>query len=333
MAAEEKDVTAEIISVAAADGVKFEKPMDKISVRKLWVACRRIMKGASTPSNSMDDAFIPEDVDTDMGASWSRLHNFMLPDSMLLIKTLQGKLWRGVAAAPPPPPPQLDVYLAEALRPLSCMDKSVQQSLAIVPGKAPEVVTAVVDQVTKPMELWIRVRAFFMTLAYVSIKTPGFFSYQSAVFVSENMFARITNTFRGQPAPTSFFITAWAATAHHFSEQVRVSKISMNEIVTNTGAYENRWLSYQPADAVYSTSGSSSSNADLPYQVQEELNRLRESTNRFQAERDTARQALRDRQTPPHHSSPNTNGKGKNSDAKGGKGKGGSRRKRRNSGA
>ncbi len=320
MAAEEKDVTPEIIAVAAADGVKFERPMDKIAVRKLWIACRRVMQGVGTPKSLTDESVIPEDVDLDMGSAWGKLHGFQLPDSMLLIKTLQCRIWRGVAAVPP----QVDVYLAETLRPMSCMDKSLQQSLALVPGKAPEVVSAAVDVVTKPIELWMRVRAFFMTLAYVSIKTPEFFDYQSAIFISEKVLGWVTNTFQGRPAPASFYVSAWAATVHHFSEQVRVTKQTMTNIVGNVGAYENRWLNYQhPIDHHASASSSSSTssaspNVDLPQRVQEELARLRESTKRFQAERDSARSALRNNQT---------EGKGKGGGGKKGKGKGDKRRR------
>jgi hypothetical protein len=102
-------------------------------------------------------------------------------------------------------------------------------------------VEVIADDVAKSFDLFIRARAFFMTAAFVSITDTTWFPLQSAVQASEVIMNLITATWDNRLPPVSFHITAWGTTVHHFSEQIRITKRSLKDVVENIGAWEHNW--------------------------------------------------------------------------------------------
>ena len=171
MAAKEGDVNAEIIDVMIAEGVNEMKAAGaKVNVKKFWVACRDQYEMDRRPERDASvviDAPIPVPEDTDIVAKWKARHNFILPDSQLLIPNHQGKLWRDFNMSQP----QISKWLAETLRTRSCVHKAIGHQLSLVPGKPAETIEVIADSIDKAFELFVRIRAFFQTLSYVSITT------------------------------------------------------------------------------------------------------------------------------------------------------------------
>ena len=91
------------------------------------------------------------------------------------------------------------------------------------------------------VEVFTRARAWFMTIAYVSIRRTGFLSLQAAIFASEKIMSLCLRTTDGVAPPIHFLVTAWAATISFFSEQVRVQNVTLESLVRSTGAWEHFW--------------------------------------------------------------------------------------------
>ena len=181
----EAEVKIDIIAVAQGAHVKFDNLAAKGKVVKLWGACREIMKGKAASKEEIIgvDQKMPKPDSDYIEKQWKTQHNIVLPEDWLLIETLQGEIWRAVTASPHAVP----VILVEHLRTLSCSDKPVGMTLALVPGRAAETGAVISDAVTKPMEIYNRIRAFFYTAAYVSIKDPTFFEFQTAIILGEKV--------------------------------------------------------------------------------------------------------------------------------------------------
>ena len=286
MAAEEKAVEKNLVEPANAKSVKSTQTIKgKVAVTKFWIGCRRLYDTdkAPAPALSAQDAPIPVEQETDLKTRWSNRHNFVLPDAMILVDSNQGRMWRDCNASPP----RVGVWLAEALRTRSCVDKSVGHSLAIVPGKAAETVAVIADTVARPMELYIRTRAFFMTLAYVSSPSPQWFPYQSAMAASEQILGHITATYDGRTPPVAFLVQAWAATSHHLSEQVRVTGRTPREILDNTGSWEHKWK-WAPQAGTGPMTGAGSGGPDNSQRLQQEMDKMKETMKHYQSQRDAA---------------------------------------------
>ena len=254
-------------SSADATEVKFVKPMiaadvksakdDGIGVvrlRKFWLACTERHEKDRLPKKELEmdeEAPIPETEALGIAEQWSKLHNYVLPDAHLLIDNQQGRMWCDFMAKSK----AVDVWLINKLRPRSCRSLPSGTSMAVVAGKAVKGVEVIADDVAKSFDLFIRARAFFMTAAFVSITDTTWFPLQSAVQASEVIMNLITATWDNRSPPVSFHITAWGTTVHHFSEQIRITKRTLKEVVGNIGAWEHNWK-WSPSSSSAPSSGS-----------------------------------------------------------------------------
>ena len=240
-------VTPGLFAVMKAADVESMKEMIAIvNCKKLWRLCKdqdeldRKVPGSSAevtgemPIPQADHHLITE--------AWTDKHNMVLPDSQLLIPTHQGKMWREANMTPP----QVSTWLAQTLRTRACLNNTMGTQLAVVPGRGVEAIEVVADAIEKAFELWVRIRAFFMTLAFVSIKYPKWFPLQSAMMASDLILQKIMATYKGRTAPLQFLVNAWAETTHWLSEQVRMGasetpRRTPASIMDNAGAWETRW--------------------------------------------------------------------------------------------
>jgi hypothetical protein len=228
------------------------------------------------------DAPMPTENPLDIQDVWFRKHDFVLPDAWLLVADLQGKLWRSLRGKQP----VIDIILAEKIRQLSAGENKMASTVDVIPGKALEVNQVIYDMVYRPLDLYARLRAYFMTMAYVSIHNPAFFDLQTALYVSEKILGLVTSVHKKQMAPISFYVEAWAATIHHFAEQVRVAKVTLKTAVLNTGSWEHKWTGYTPPLGNGGAPGGGHGQVELPQNISNEVEDLRKSVRKWQAEND-----------------------------------------------
>ena len=280
-ASSEDDVTVAIIDMAVAAKVKFEKLSDKVATKKLWLACRKHMetkKDSAKKNETEADEPMPDENAEDIADTWGRIHGVVLPDDWLLAPTLQGKMWRARELDKP----RVDVLLAEHLRRMSNTEKSAMGTvMTSVPGKPVETQVVYADSVTRPIELYLRCRAWFVTMAYISIKDQTFMDFQTALFASDKVLGHVTQSIKGHYAPMTFYVAAWAGTLHHFSEAVRIQRRPLKEIILNLGTWEHKWTNWTPLNDSQNNAG-----ADLPKSVQEEMTRLRVMVKDWQKKAD-----------------------------------------------
>ena len=234
---------------------------------------------------------LPHEVELDIKRLWSETHGFVLPDAWLLQTTSQKSLWKEVNNSPP----KVEVMLMEQLRLASSTIRN--------PG-------AMLDTIHGPTEVFMRARAWFFTISYVSIRRKSFLPLQAAIFGSEKIMALCLKS-NNQP-PTSHLAEAWAATVSYFGEQVRVSGKDLEQYVMNTGAWEHKRSSSGNANG-----GSRGGTVDLPSDLQDELRRVRAEARATQAANDRLRLELR------NANNGGGNNYAKNDWHKGGKSKGG----------
>ena len=239
LATDEKEVKTEILELARSSRAELKELSEQVAVKKLWLSCRRSLAGETAPAAAsapmLDE--IPKEADTDLKSHWKAVHGFVLPESWLLSTSLQMKLWKAANATAP----CIDSVLMENLRLLSQKTRATGTLVNVVPGRTVSAATFETDQIFGPMEVYSRSRAWFMTMAFVAIRKPTWFDLQTAVFASEKMFELVQVTSRGQTPPIDHFLEAWAVTASHFAEQMRISGSSLKSVVLNTGTWEHRW--------------------------------------------------------------------------------------------
>ena len=148
-----------------------------------------------------------------------------------------------------------------------------------MPGRDVHTESVSLDTVHGPIEVYNRARAWFMTMAFVAIRKPNWFDFQTAIFAADKIMDLVQQTSSGLSPPVSHFLNAWAATLLYFSEQVRISQQPLTGFVTNTGAWEHRWNWTAPAGS----SGHGSTAVDLPPGVAEDVDRMRNQARQWQS--------------------------------------------------
>lgn len=125
----------------------------------------------------------------------------------------------------------------ERLRTLACFETKSTTLLNIQPGKAVEGVEVASDHVCGAIEVYLRVRAFFHTTAYVCIADPTMLDFKTEMTESENRCSRSVGApIRGESRPARFFMYAWAQTSHAPAEHMRMyTETKLNKLV-HTGS-------------------------------------------------------------------------------------------------
>ena len=235
-----KECKEDIVAPMVQGNVASAKTMiGTVQIKKLWLACWQAMEASDAPRapELATDAPIPQPEEMQISKAWLARHGMVLPDSFLLIDTTQGRIWRDFQMDPP----RIAVWLAEKLRTKASINQAIGHQLALIPGQPAVTETIIVDHVERSFELYIRARAFFHTLSYVTVLTPGYFPLQSAMLASELVLASVCAQYSGRAPPVQFMVQAWAETVHYYSESARMSRRTMKEIVENVAAWENRW--------------------------------------------------------------------------------------------
>ena len=286
LASNENEVKSEIIDPILAV-VTLTTLAQKGSIRKLWMACKK--KGKVADKADMDteaglDGPIPPVPYGDLEKRWSMVHGFTMPDSWLLTANLTGKMWRAFTADKP----FLEQMLAESLRLRVAPPKQSGSLISFEPGKTPQTHEIVADSIGKPIELYMRIRAWLNTMAFICINRVDFFDFPTAILASEKILNFCTQTFDSAHAPVSHYVKAWAATITFFAEHVKTApKNTLKEAILMTASWEHRWTSYQPPSGGGGSSGYSGG-PDLPKHVLDEMRQLKEAVVKWQGIADKA---------------------------------------------
>ncbi len=226
-----------------------------VKVTKAWRVCRTHTDATTRVKASSDNTElgVPLDESTKpyLAEAWKVRHHFTLADTRLLADTLQGRLYREVTSQPP----RMSVYFLEQLRISSSLSRKYNIALLAQPNEAAKGTDIILDQVGGSIAIFLRGRALFSTIAYVSVHNQQWLSLDDAEFAADKLLQLINQEFNGRRAPMNFYVGAWSATMQRWSEQVRTSGQTLGCIVRQTAACEHLWTLWYPASA--SLSGSS----------------------------------------------------------------------------
>ena len=151
---------------------------------KLWRLCRAAMTSStSKPGESAEDTPLDPSIAVDLKGTFSLMHQIVLPDSMLLVPTLQNKIYWDIVKSQPVITP----LLLESIRTMSSSDRPTAQVLKYTPGKAIVGAEVIIDAVDGYGEVYERTEAWFYTVAFCSAGNPAFFDMQSALMCSKNI--------------------------------------------------------------------------------------------------------------------------------------------------
>ena len=195
----EREVAANLGEPAKAAGIPYTSLADKVSIKKLWLACRKSfdtgrVRGSRTNAAEEDLAPLPVDVEKSCREGWQRKHSFVLSLGKLLVDYQLNKIWKEIHASP-------RIYPMIPLRRLrlagGVSEKPTKTGgLVVRPGSAVTEETVEIE-VTGTHQLWTRARAFFHSVAYLCVDQTSFFDFQSADDISEEILGWLPKKHKG----------------------------------------------------------------------------------------------------------------------------------------
>ena len=163
-------------------------------------------------------------------------------------------------------------------------------------GQAPTKTIDINDEITDKYCLWMRIRAWFFSISWLTVTEKTFLSPAKAEAYSETLLELLHQRFDGTPAPLSHYITAYLQSARIWVEAVRDGK-SLENALSEEATWRHLWSTYArttpstPEKTPRSSAGNSG--ADIPESVTKEMSILRQQNKQFQSERDLANNKLR----------------------------------------
>ena len=294
VAATEAALEDRFFPVLKAAGIKIEELDIMISVKKAWLLSRgQVDKDANMasgriPQNAYNDP-LPTGTRLGLTEAWKKNQGFVLSNDRLLSEALVGQLFRELTASPK----RMSILTAESLRLQSAIQGTGKQIATFTDGVigAEEIIA---DQVTNNLELYMKMKAYFNTVALVTVNIPDFFSYQDVVFIEDKLLNLLQFTKENRRPPVVFWTTAWATTMQTWSDEIRTTGKSLSLLTKETATWTPPWLSWNPtpgfsgsspdAGTVLATGAGSSKEREL----QRELDFSRRWASQMQSERDRA---------------------------------------------
>ena len=232
---------------------------------------------------------LPPEVAVSLDSKWAGKHSFVLGRHRLLTSTLLNKLYGESHSSPW----QFSVFLLEALRSQTCTETRKATQVNIQAGRPLTAEEIFVDDVPGHFELWVRVRALFSSVAYVTVDIPAYFAYQDAETINDSILQWISTWYSGQRPPLDYFKRAYLATVQVFAEAVGTNKKTLSEIAASRSEWQHFWTQWAPITTLGGGkhSGSSSGGAgggipDPSGDLQRELDKARELVKKTQSDKD-----------------------------------------------
>ena len=292
-----EDLVATNIIEPAAKDIKIALA-DRAAITKAWAAARASTKAAKAAMSGGDGGHteaegIPKDDDDALLKRWKKVRDFIIPDSCFVVKSLQKQVWRDLAHVPP----RFEAVLIESIRTLDCKERVRDNGLTLLPGRI-ERASTIADDVQRPIEIYVRIRALLWSTAYISIGNVQWFDFQSALMISEKILHYCTATFKGgHPPSVQYLVGAWASTAHFWQEEVRIGGRNLREVAMAFNEWHQYWTNFPvPSERAGDNRADrgESSAPDMPRELQEMVRSLKKQAEVCQRERDRMANDLKD---------------------------------------
>ena len=324
LADDEKDVWENFCEPAGCQ--KTEQAM-KIAAKKLWRAARKVTPNdlASTPASSSvgdEEAPLPPGTPESLQEAWYKLHHFHINGSRMMSDGLFNKTYRRIHTKPK----KLEVIMLEKVRTQNAPLLDSKKGTFIQGGNVHEY-EEINDVVSNTHMIYMRIRAVFTTLCYITIQDPSWFDFGSCENFCDLIMDLINRTYTGNGftrvhPPVAFFQRAYMSMMADFCQEMRTVDTSLNELVSRKSAWQHYWTGYLPdnngvrdhectalalTDSVPRGIGRAD-NEDLDRQMREAISQARQAQSRYDRDRKAASASKPDSDKP---SKPDGKGTGK----------------------
>ena len=167
LAASEEEVSETIIKPAKAAGVKTDALRIVVGLKKLWKQTRKDEEAVPATGDAAEaDQGLDEKHRRSCEATWTRHHNMVLAPCRRLVSTQMRPMWE-MSHAIPPSPKDFSLLPVHKMR---LQDGSIKDG-----------------EIKQLHVVYVKLRAFFMSYAWVNINNLAFFTCDAAEAMSDKV--------------------------------------------------------------------------------------------------------------------------------------------------
>ena len=230
LASEEREVESSIIAPAKTKAVHADALRHKIAFKKLWKLCRTEQdqgNGLADPVES--ESGLCEKARKSCEAAWVQKHGYALAPGRRLVSTQLAPMHSMSHVVSPNP---RDFSLLPVRR-MKLQDGSLGAHASD-------------EEMASSIQIYVKLRAFFYSYAFVNMDQTDFFSLGAAEAVNDKL---LTFLFAAHPQgrpPVTFYAEAWESTARVFQLGVRAGK-PLCDLTDADSSWQHFWTAFTPA--------------------------------------------------------------------------------------
>ena len=245
----------------------------RIAVRMAWGACRALYdpSNSSAPSSSArSGSKMPDGVEARYRNLWKTAHGFNLSGAWLVHEDLMKKIYDGIIADP--------MYLhvpdtTTIVRKCNLSQKPTKGTL-LTEGGTVEQVDHFLSPSTNLPDLFLRLRAYIMTVCFLVINKPDWFPYERALELTDFLFDSINLRPDGRKPNLACVNSCYLAMFGDYATRLQNERMSLEAWLAQAANWQHYWK-----DSVTGFESGSSGSASAAVPIQDDL-RAMVSTNR-----------------------------------------------------
>ena len=276
----------------------------KVACKKLWLAGRKVAGadsvtgGAPSPGGSApdDDAPLPPGTTETLQEMWFKRHAFHLNGSRLVTDGLFDKVDRRIHAKPK----KLEPIMLEQVR-LQCNPMLDSKKGIVILGRNVHEHEEMNDVVPNTHGIYLRVRAVFSTLSYVTAQDSSWFSFGDCENFCDLILDLLNRTYSGNGLsqvhpPLAFFQGAYVSMMSDFCQKMRTVDTRLCDLIARKSSWQHYWAGYIPDSSSVPSLGGPSfdsiplgvgrpDNEDVDRQLKEAVSLARQTQSQLDKER------------------------------------------------
>ena len=172
---------------------------------------------------------------------------------------------------------------------MDCVEGKSATSLLFLPGQQPTTEVVYADEVNDHIQVFLKCRALFSSIAYACIDMPDFFNYSDALHISDFILELIHKRHGGSRPPVSFLVTAYVSMMQHFTEEVRTNGRKLSAVTR----CRNEWQQFWKMDSATVSSAQRPSQDSIEPSMKTELGNAQSLARSLRTELDQTRNQLK----------------------------------------
>ena len=269
--------------VIVASGITDLTFGEEVAITASWNACRAQMNGAassvSAPS-AKPASKMPEGVEILLRAKWRALHGFPLMGSWMVNEDTLTKIYLGLNAKEK----SLHVPDIASMARRSDLNQKPNKGTLITESSV-EHVEFSLDPCTSHPEFHLRMRAFLMSIVYLSIQSPEWFTLETALVTVDFLFEQVNMRPDGKRPTLACVSACYLAMFGEYAKVLQNEGTSLDDWIKNKTNWQHLWkesvTSYETDRATPSDAGSYTVPNDLAAMVKSNSSLIRTMQGNF----------------------------------------------------